>query len=134
MNGPTRISYMTYISLFNIISSHLQYFTFIFTSFLCTYTFLYALKSFLLITITNLITLGSLPWTVLVKKNMKILKIEFFLKTHLLSISQKVYMKYQRDRRRRALFQHQNFNFLFYLGWAGCFTQSKHNIMKVVQS
>ena len=33
-----------------------------------------------------------------------------------------------------ALLQHQDFNFLFYLGWAGCFTQSKHNIMKVVQS
>ena len=134
MNGPTRISYMTYISLFNIISSHLQYFTFIFTSFLCTYTFLYALKSFLLITITNLITLGSLPWTILVKKNMKILKTEFFLKTHLVSISQKVYMKYQRDRRRRALLQRQNFVFLFYLGWSDCFTQTKHNKMKVVQS
>ena len=40
----------------------------------------------------------------------------------------------QRYRRRRALLQHQNFDFLFYLGWSGCFTQSKHNIMKVVQS
>ena len=40
----------------------------------------------------------------------------------------------QRDRARRALLQHQNFNFLFYLGWSGCFTQSKHTIMKVVQS
>ena len=28
----------------------------------------------------------------------------------------------QRDRRRGALLQHQNFNFLFYLGWSGCFT------------
>ena len=27
----------------------------------------------------------------------------------------------QRDRRRRALLQHQNFDFLFYLGWSGCF-------------
>ena len=32
---------------------------------------------------------------------------------------------YQRDRRQRALLQHQNFNFLSYLGWYGCFTQSK---------
>jgi hypothetical protein len=35
---------------------------------------------------------------------------------------------------KRALLQHQNFDFLFYLGWSGCFTQSKHIIMKVVQS
>ena len=42
--------------------------------------------------------------------------------------------KEQRDKRRRALLQHQNFDFLFYLGWSGSFTQSKHNIMKVVQS
>ena len=40
----------------------------------------------------------------------------------------------QRDRRQRASLQHQNFDFLFYLGWSGCFTQIKHNIMKVVQS
>ena len=40
----------------------------------------------------------------------------------------------QRDRRQRALLQHQNFDFLFYLGWSGCFIQSKHIIMKVVQS
>ena len=40
----------------------------------------------------------------------------------------------QRDRRRRALLRHQNFDFLFYLSWSGCFPQSKHNIMKVVQS
>ena len=40
----------------------------------------------------------------------------------------------QRDRRWRALLQYQNFNFLFYLGWSGCFTQRKHNIMKVVLS
>ena len=33
-----------------------------------------------------------------------------------------------------ALLQPQNFNFLFYLGWSGCFTQSEHNITKVVQS
>ena len=39
----------------------------------------------------------------------------------------------QRDRTRGALLQHQNFNFLFCLGWSGCFTQSKH-IIKVVQS
>ena len=44
------------------------------------------------------------------------------------------YYLQQRDRRQRALLQHQNFDFLFYLGWSGCFTQSKHNIMKVVQS
>ena len=42
---------------------------------------------------------------------------------------------HQRDSRtRRALLQYQNFDFLFYLGWSGCFPQSKHNIMKVVQS
>ena len=40
----------------------------------------------------------------------------------------------QRDRRWRALLKHQNFDFLFFLGWSGCFTQSKHNIMKVAQS
>ena len=40
----------------------------------------------------------------------------------------------QRDRRRRALLQHQNFDSLFYLVWSVCFTQSKHIIMKVVQS
>ena len=40
----------------------------------------------------------------------------------------------QRDRTWRALLEYQNFNFLFYLGCIGSFTQSKHNIMKVVQS
>jgi hypothetical protein len=45
-----------------------------------------------------------------------------------------VFISRQRDRRRRALLQQQNFDFLIYLGWSGCFTQSKHNIMKVVQS
>jgi hypothetical protein len=40
----------------------------------------------------------------------------------------------QRDRTQRALLEYQNFNFLFYLGCFGSFTQSKHNIMKVVQS
>ena len=41
----------------------------------------------------------------------------------------------QRDRRRRALLQHQNFDFLFYLGRSGCFIlESKHIIVKVVQS
>ena len=37
-------------------------------------------------------------------------------------------------KRRRALIQHKNLDFLFYLGWSGCFTQSKLIIMKVVQS
>ena len=45
-----------------------------------------------------------------------------------------LYQQRQRDRRQRALLLHQNFDFLFYLGWSGCFHQSKHNIMKVVQS
>ena len=40
----------------------------------------------------------------------------------------------QRDRTQRALLQYQNFYFLFYLGWSGSFPQTKHNIMKVVQS
>ena len=43
-------------------------------------------------------------------------------------------MYMQRDRTRRALLQYQNFDFLFYLGCFGSFTQSRHNIMKVVQS
>ena len=34
----------------------------------------------------------------------------------------------------KSLIMAQNFDFLFYLGWSGCFTQSKHNIMKVVHS
>ena len=29
-------------------------------------------------------------------------------------------MTQQRDRRQRALLQHQNLDFLFYLGWSGC--------------
>ena len=40
----------------------------------------------------------------------------------------------QRVRKQRVLLQHQNFDFLFYLGLSGCFTQSKHIIMKVVQT
>jgi hypothetical protein len=45
-----------------------------------------------------------------------------------------VYSGTQRDRRQRALFQHPISIFSFLGGWSGCFTQSKHNIMKVVQS
>ena len=51
-----------------------------------------------------------------------------------LGLHNSLYKYSQRDRRQRALLQHQNFDFLFYLGWSGCFTQSKLNIMKVVQS
>ena len=53
-----------------------------------------------------------------------------FKKSENLSLNTKI----QRDRRPRALLKHQNFDFLFYLGWSGCFTQSKHNIMEVLQS
>ena len=62
----------------------------------------------------------------------KLIKVDndFLIKTEKINILSQG----QRDRRQRALLQHQHSDFLFHMGWSGCFTQSKQNIMKVVQS
>ena len=40
----------------------------------------------------------------------------------------------QRYRTQRAWLHYKNFDFLSHLSWSGSFPQSKHNIMKVVQT